>query len=312
MRQNANSHCAASDWNRGPSRGRRSVVGFTLIELLVVIAIIAILASLLLPALARAKQKAQGVQCMNNHRQLALAWRLYAEDSHDLLVYASDDGDPSNPMNQYSWTLSHMDFDPNNRGNWDMTIDMVKRPLWPYAKTPVIYKCPSDRSTITVNGVVKPRIRTMSMNLYVGGFAPRAGTSPGGTDGGWTFADNYTIYTKLSQFGSASYAPADRIFIFLDMREDVVNWGNFMIDMTGYSPPTPSAYAFTSDLPGMYHDLACGFSFADGHSEMKRWRDPRTTPPLADGGNPTAISSKPSPNNIDVAWIQDHSTRPKP
>jgi prepilin-type processing-associated H-X9-DG protein len=276
----------------------------------VVIAIIAILAAMLLPSLSKAKQKGQGVQCMNNHRQLALAWRLYADDSRDNLVYASDNGNAANPLNQYAWTLSHMDFDPNNRKNWDMTVDMVKRPLWPYAKTPGIYKCPADHSTVTVNGVVKPRIRTMSMNLYVGGFAPDLG-GVGGTDGGWTFADNYLIYTKLSQFGSSASAPPDRIFVFLDMREDLVNWGNFMIDMTGYSPPQPSRYAFTSDLPGMYHNLSCGFSFADGHSEMKRWRDPRTIPQMIDGGDPNAISSKPSPNNVDVAWIQDHSTRPK-
>jgi prepilin-type processing-associated H-X9-DG protein len=71
-------------------------------------------------------------------------------------------------------------------------------------------------------------------------------------------------------------------------------------------------YSFTSDLPGMYHYLACGFSFADGHAEMRRWRDPRTTPPLVPGGNPLAIVSDPSPNNLDVAWIQDHSTRLNP
>jgi prepilin-type processing-associated H-X9-DG protein len=85
-----------------------------------------------------------------------------------------------------------------------------------------------------------------------------------------------------------------------------------MIDMTGYSPTEPSAYAFTSDLPGMYHDLACGFSFADGHAEMKRWRDPRTTPALTSGGDPLAIMQYSSPNNQDVAWLQDHSSRPKP
>jgi hypothetical protein len=96
------------------------------------------------------------------------------------------------------------------------------------------------------------------------------------------------------------------------MREDLINWGNFMIDMAGYSPTQPARYSFTSDLPGMYHDLACGFSFADGHSEMKRWRDPRTIPPLMDGGNPLANLSDPSPNNVDVAWLQDHSSRPMP
>ena len=101
-----------------------------------VIAIIAILAAMLLPSLSQAKQKGQGVQCMNNHRQLALAWRLYADDSRDNLVYASDNGNAANPLNQYAWTLSHMDFDPNNRKNWDMTVDMVKRPLWPMPKRP--------------------------------------------------------------------------------------------------------------------------------------------------------------------------------
>jgi prepilin-type N-terminal cleavage/methylation domain-containing protein len=304
-----NSQPAMSSRACGSCGGGSLARAFTLIELLVVIAIIAILAAMLLPALARSKQKAQGIQCLNNHRQLAMAWRLYADDSRDVLVYASDDGSQGNPLNQYSWTLSHMDFDPNNRENWDITVDMVKRPLWGYAKNPSIYKCPSDHSALTVNGVLKPRIRTMSMNLYVGGFAPPPGGS-GGNDGGWPFAHNYIIYSKLSQFGAFS-APADKVFVFLDMREDFVNWGNFMIDMTGYSPTQPAQYAFTSDLPGMYHGLACGFSFADGHSEVKRWRDPRTTPPMVDGGNPLATTSHPSPRNLDVAWLQDHSTRPK-
>jgi prepilin-type N-terminal cleavage/methylation domain-containing protein/prepilin-type processing-associated H-X9-DG protein len=288
---------------------------FTLIELLVVIAIIAILAAMLLPALSRAKQKAQGVQCMNNHRQLALAWRLYADDSHDVLVYASGDvaldgshsSPGSNPLNQYAWNLSNMDFDSNNRYNWDPSLDLMKRPLWAYAKTANIYKCPSDHSTITVNGVVKPRVRTMSMNLYVGGFVDDNGGILG-TDGGWSFANGYRIYHKLSDFGGSASAPPDRVFVFLDMREDKVNWGNFMIDMTGYSPTQPASYTFTTDLPGMYHGLACGFSFADGHAEMRRWRDPRTTPPLNDALAQTTVAS---PNNQDVAWLQDHSTRPK-
>src|SRR5256712_2721391 len=96
--------------------------GFTLIELLVVIAIIAILASMLLPALSKAKLKAQGIQCMSNHRQLCLAWRLYAEDNRDVLVYASDDGS-ANPDNQYSWTLSHITPNSPDPINWDPSLD---------------------------------------------------------------------------------------------------------------------------------------------------------------------------------------------
>ncbi|HOX55576.1 MAG TPA: prepilin-type N-terminal cleavage/methylation domain-containing protein [Candidatus Paceibacterota bacterium] len=284
---------------------------FTLVELLVVIAIIAILAALLLPALHVAKVKAQGIYCMNGHRQLCMAWRMYTEDSNDILVYASTSGYGNNWPDQYAWSGAHMDFNPGNRANWDPEYDMMKRPLWPYTKDVRLYKCPSDRSTITVGGVEKPRILTMSMNLYVGGFAPVPGVDPlpGGTDGHWYFARNYQVYSKLSAITGVS-SPA-RIFVFLDMREDRVNWSNFMADMSGYSPRNPALYAFTSDLPGMYHHRACSFSFADGHSEIRKWIDPRTTPPLVPGGDPLAVYSTPSPGNVDVEWLQERSTRLK-
>jgi prepilin-type N-terminal cleavage/methylation domain-containing protein len=300
-----------------PLRNQHTGLGqhraFTLIELLVVIAIIAVLAALLLPALAKAKSKAQGVQCLNNHKQLALGWRLYAEDNVDWITYASTANntarppttDPTDPDN-YAWSGAHMDFDGGNRANWDPAYDMQKRPLWPFIKNAGVYKCPADHSTVVFNTVTYPRILTMSMNLYVGGFAPARGAPRGGTDGNWPFADAYQIYTKLT-----SISVPTKIFVFLDMREDRVNWSNFMADMSGYAPPDPSQYKFTTDLPGMYHNMAAGFSFADGHSEMRRWRDSRTTPPLQTGGNPLAVQSTPAPGSVDVAWIQDHSTRPR-
>src|SRR6516162_9962925 len=143
--------------------------GFTLIELLVVIAIIALLAAMLLSALGKAKLKAQGIQCLNNHRQLCLAWRMYADDNRDVLVYASQNPATTN-LDQYSWCLGIMDFKPNNPGNWNINYDITLRPLWPYNRNANIYKCPADRSFVVVRGEQRPRVRTMSMNQFVGGF----------------------------------------------------------------------------------------------------------------------------------------------
>jgi prepilin-type N-terminal cleavage/methylation domain-containing protein/prepilin-type processing-associated H-X9-DG protein len=295
------------------SKAPQNPRGFTLIELLVVIAIIAILAAMLLPTLAKAKQKAQGVQCLSNHRQLAYAWRMYTEDSHEQLPYASTIAPNGfTGPDAYAWSGAHMDWNPNNRGNWDPTVDMFIRPLWPYTgKSQGIFKCPSDHSTVTVAGISKPRLLTMSMNLYVGGFAPSAGGSADGTDGGWPFAHPYIIYSKMSQFGSIK-GPADKIFVFLDMREDRVNWSNFMTDMSGYRENNPAMYEFTGDLPGFYHNQGCGFSMADGHSEMHHWFNDGgvTCPPLQPPGS-SYTDPAPAPNSRDVAWLQDHTTRPK-
>jgi prepilin-type N-terminal cleavage/methylation domain-containing protein len=279
------------------------VRGFTLIELLVVIAIIAILASMLLPALSKAKLKAQGIQCMSNHRQLTMAWRMYAEDNRDFLVYASHNGNRSDPANDHAWTWTEMDFSSNPK-NWDINADITQRPLWPYNRSPGIYKCPADRSYVMVNGEAKPRVRTMSMNWFLGGFG-------GQVSGGPSFAANFSIYHKYAQIaGGKGTAGPVKTWVFLDQREDTINWGNFMTHMDGFEPRNPAMYKFTMDLPGEYHKKACGFSFADGHSEIKKWLDPRTTPPLKYQQAPSS-SDTPSPRNVDVEWLQDRTTRPK-
>jgi type II secretory pathway pseudopilin PulG len=271
-----------------------------LIELLVVIAIIAILAALLLPALGNAKLKAQGIQCMNHHRQLALAWRMYTEDNNDRLLLASEGvregrliiGGERLP--DPVWVMGLMDFNPNNRANWDPTVNIMTSPLWPYCgKNLNIWKCPGDRSFVTVAGEQKPRVRSMSMNFWFGGFGGSDGRLSGG---GWR------IYRKM---GDLTDPGPSRTWLFLDMREDSIDIGNFATDMTGWSDQ-PASVGFY-DLPGMYHHHACGFSFADGHSEIKRWRDSRTTPPLVRGG--LIADGYKSPRNRDIIWLQERTTR---
>jgi len=276
-------------------RGQRRA-GFTLIELLVVIAIIAILASMLLPVLGKAKAKGQGTQCMNNHRQLVLAWRMYSEDNRDQLLYASAGGDAT--KDPYVWVLGDMNFDPNNPSNWDVERDIMKSPLWPYCgKSTGIWRCPADKSTVKpatgkYQGQMVPRVRSMSMNLWFGGF------------GGGTMTEN-ADYKLYFNFNDLIDPGPTRTFVFLDMREDSIDLGNFATDMRGY-PDQPQQFGFF-DLPGAYHNRAGGFSFADGHSETKRWHDARTMPALVRGG--LVNDHLPSPGNPDVFWLQDRSTR---
>src|SRR5260370_24180267 len=101
---------------------------FTLLELLVVLAVIGLVSATLLPALAKSRPNSLAFRCLNNNRQLCVAWRMYADDNRDLIVYSSDDGRGSaNPLNQYAWTWSHLDYSANP-ANWDTNVDIVLRP----------------------------------------------------------------------------------------------------------------------------------------------------------------------------------------
>jgi prepilin-type N-terminal cleavage/methylation domain-containing protein/prepilin-type processing-associated H-X9-DG protein len=281
---------------RGP--GRQSVTskenerGFTLIELLVVIAIIAILAALLIPVLARAKQSAQGIACLSNMKQLQLGALLYAsanDESWPANLTLHDGGDSA--AGRPNW-VDGVFSSPINNGVAENPFGCATNPFYlgvlgktggnptvtlmgsigPYAHAAGVYHCPADKFP-DPNWHV-PRVRSCSANAFVDG----AGVGGGG---GHTFR-------KTSDFGGKM--AASDCFVYLDENPESLNDGWFLFVVNG-NPPN------VNDTPAVNHGRTSSFSFADGHAELIEWHDAflHAQRPGSSGGT-------------DTQWLSDHGT----
>ncbi len=224
-----------TDWR--PANPSLRVTGFTLIELLVVIAIIAILAGMLLPALARAKAKAQAIACLNNVKQLQLCWQMYSEDHNDYLPPNDASGGASLVG---CWIEGDVRFDRD-------TANIEKGVLFAYNRSVGIYRCPADRSKVSrFPNLLRHRSISMTTGL--------AHANP----------DFRTVITRTS--GIVDPAPAQAL-VFLDEDENSIQNGAL-----GIRRPAMKQYDYWN-LPGSRHNYGCSLSFADGHAELWRWID---------------------------------------
>jgi prepilin-type N-terminal cleavage/methylation domain-containing protein/prepilin-type processing-associated H-X9-DG protein len=303
--------------------------GFTLIELLVVIAIIAILASLLLPAMSRAKQRAQAVNCMNNTKQIMIGWRMYAEDGNDLL--APNDFPYTTPYAREStavqasmrnWVVGTME-QPTDAADYPAThggISELLDPntvLSPYLPSKAVWQCPADYYVDPKAHVVHPR--SYSMNSAVGtvwysSSAYTAGGPPLGSpvQGGWlngkaydTAQTTWKVFGRMSSFINPS--PSD-IWVIMDENAYSINDGSMAI-----SAAVAPGSTYLIDFPSGNHGNAAGIAFADGHSVVHKWLDPRTYSPsgLIGPGMGSTQSTQITPDDQDCFYLASITSAPR-
>jgi prepilin-type N-terminal cleavage/methylation domain-containing protein/prepilin-type processing-associated H-X9-DG protein len=255
------------------------LTGFTLIELLVVIAIIALLASLLLPSLAKAKTKAQGISCVNNLKQLTLGWLMAATDNSDVLMANCSQQTP----NGVGWVYGNNNNDP---------AKITSGLLITYVGNAGVYHCPAD--------IMSGHICSMSMNCWVGALNAPANNAPwncaGGVQNTKIGDPKGLVFKKQSEFvGGAS---ASHIYLFVDENPNSINDGWMGDDCSNGMYANQGVWC---DYPACYHNKAGGLSFADGHAEIKKWNDSGLLAQTKQGGMA-------DPKSTDLKWFTDRGS----